>query len=283
MRGAGTRCTSTGQRAAAGHERRPVLVRGDHPRPGAARRRARRRTGRRRCAPVPAGRARASVAIRGRDERVGVDLPVRVVQGDADLLAAVLEAEDLLHAGGGRELRGAVGPGLDHRAHRGRQPARRSAVVVAGEADDLAPARPGPQLGQRRAGAALGGTSRSTPVAKRREAVLEHDDVVVGGRDLGRPVRPRTGTAGTRRPAAGTCGSAGATAIATHSPSSGVVAQLRRAVATGGRSRVSAASCGRRRRLVVEVDDLAAVGQVTTGPDHRGCASRTGQAAHHCR
>ena len=47
----------------------------------------------------------------GRDVRVGVDLPVRVVQRHADRLAAVLEREDLLDAGEGGQGGGAVGPG----------------------------------------------------------------------------------------------------------------------------------------------------------------------------
>lgn len=49
----------------------------------------------------------------GGDVGVGVDLAVRVVQRDSDRLAAILEREDLLHAGQGREGTHAVGPGLD--------------------------------------------------------------------------------------------------------------------------------------------------------------------------
>jgi len=49
----------------------------------------------------------------GRDEGEGVDLPVRVVQGDADLRAAVLEDVDLLDAVQPGQLGGTVGPRLD--------------------------------------------------------------------------------------------------------------------------------------------------------------------------
>src|SRR2546429_401165 len=47
-----------------------------------------------------------------RDERVAVDLAVRMGQRDADLLAAVLEAVHLLHPGPLGQLRGAVRPGV---------------------------------------------------------------------------------------------------------------------------------------------------------------------------
>jgi hypothetical protein len=60
-----------------------------------------------------------------RHERVGVDLPVRVVQRDPDLLAAVLEAEHLAHAGQPGQLLGPLCPRLDHRAHP-RRAARRT-------------------------------------------------------------------------------------------------------------------------------------------------------------
>src|SRR5699024_9932368 len=48
-----------------------------------------------------------------RDVRIGVDLAVRVLQSDADLLAAVLEGEHLLHAGQRAQMRRPVGPRLD--------------------------------------------------------------------------------------------------------------------------------------------------------------------------
>ena len=64
-------------------------------------------------------RRRTGEQLRGarRDERVAVDLPVRVLQRDPDLLPAVLEREHLLDAGQRGQRGGAVGPRLDHRAH----------------------------------------------------------------------------------------------------------------------------------------------------------------------
>ena len=51
------------------------------------------------------------------DERVGVDLAVGMVEGDADLPAPVLEHRHLGDAGPRRQLGGAVGPRLDDGAH----------------------------------------------------------------------------------------------------------------------------------------------------------------------
>jgi hypothetical protein len=48
------------------------------------------------------------------DERVGVDLSVRVGKGDPDLLAAVLEHEHLLDTRQLGQLAGPVGPGFEH-------------------------------------------------------------------------------------------------------------------------------------------------------------------------
>src|ERR1019366_7665846 len=73
-------------------------------------------------------------------EREAVDLAVRVVQRDPDLLTPVLEAVDLGDAVQGAEGRGPVGPRLHDRPGplRG-QPGERP-VVVGGEADHLAAA-----------------------------------------------------------------------------------------------------------------------------------------------
>jgi hypothetical protein len=107
-----------------------------------------------------------------------------VVQGDPDLLAPVLEREDLLHAFQRAQLQRPFRPDLDHRpdpAHR--QPGQGPAVV-GGEADDLAAADARPSM----EGAAVGHLAGVR--GQRREAVLEHHDVVVGGRDLGGPALP---------------------------------------------------------------------------------------------
>ncbi len=127
-----------------------------------------------------------------RDVRVAVDLPVRVVQRDADLLPAVLEAEDLLDAGLCPERGGAVGPRVDDRADALRRERAERRAVVAREAHDLAPARGRCVELERRV--RDDGVGHAGHALERREAVLEDDDVVVGVGDLA----VRVGGAGTR-------------------------------------------------------------------------------------
>lgn len=102
----------------------------------------------------------------GRDERVGEDLAVRVVQAHPDVLAEVLEAVHLLDVGQRGELGGAVRPGLHHGLGLRERERGERGVVVGGEADHLAPA---------------------ARVVQRRKPVLEHRDLVVGRGDLGGP------------------------------------------------------------------------------------------------
>ena len=260
-------------------ERGPVLVLRDHPRPGPL---GGHDLGEQ-VAPgglaVAADRAEHLLHPR-RHERVGVDLPVRVGERHPDLLAVVLEDEDLLDAVDAGELRGPLGPDVDDQAGAGGTQLGEVAVVVAGEDDDLAAAEPGAQLGQRR----TGGARRHVLLdagGQRREAVLEGDDLVVGVRDLGGPTGPgraQRALVGRREEGAGLPVRGDDDPLAQQ----GVPAELR---VGGDRRQVAGVGgvVGRGRRLVVEVQDLPAIGQVTTGPDHRGCASRTGQAAHHCR
>ena len=147
---------------------------------------------------------RQQLAGARRDVRVGVDLPVRVVQGHPDLLAAVLEAEDLLHLVDRGQRSGAVRPRVDDGACPGGAERGERRAVVAGEADDLAPAV-GRALGQQR----LAGRRSRCPATDGERA----------GSGSRRPrrrsrwpgsrrarCRGRWGTAGTRRPAAGRCG-----------------------------------------------------------------------------
>ena len=118
--GAGTTCTSNGQRAAAGTNAVQCSL--------AATTRSRRArsaastSAKRLRPPVASACRRAAREHRAgarRDERVGVDLAVRVVQGHPDLDAPVLEAEHLLHAGQGGQLGGPVGQRVQHRARPG--------------------------------------------------------------------------------------------------------------------------------------------------------------------
>ena len=125
----------------------------------------------------------------GRNERQRVDLAVGMVQGDADLLATVLEAVDVLDAVGATELGGPVRPGRQHGGDTARTQRRERRLVLRGEAHDLA------APGARR---------------QRREPVLEHDHVVAVRRDLGGPGPAGTGTAGSPRLPAGTSAPAGA-------------------------------------------------------------------------
>ncbi len=117
-----------------------------------------------------------------RDVGVGVDLPVRVLQGDADRLAAVLEREHLLDAGHRRELGGAVRPRLDDGAGAAGAEAAERAFVLGTEADHFAAADGGagaPVAERRQVGEPL---RRVRVVGERRteggRLVLEHGHVV---------------------------------------------------------------------------------------------------------
>ncbi len=68
---------------------------------------------------------------------VAVDLAVRVVQGHADRLAAILEGEHLRNARQRAEELGAVRPRLDHRARAGDCLRAERSLVLRAEADDL--------------------------------------------------------------------------------------------------------------------------------------------------
>ena len=78
-----------------------------------------------------------------RDEWVRVDLPVRVVQRDADLLAAVFERQDVGHARRCGKRLDARQPGIRDRPQAVVVEAGEGRVVVAAEADDLATASRG--------------------------------------------------------------------------------------------------------------------------------------------
>ncbi len=95
---------------------------------------------------------------------------MRVLQCDADLLAAVLEAEHLFHIRTGAQLLGAVGQGVDHEAHLSRFEVGERRVMYIGEAHNLA---------------ATGVT------AKAGKPVLEDYDLVARRRDLGVPAADR--------------------------------------------------------------------------------------------
>ena len=119
---------------------------------------------------------------------IGVDLPVRVVQGHPDLLPTVLEGEDVADPDHCRERLGALGPGLHHGARPFEGQGREGALVLGGENHHLAPPHgrgrdtpQGPLLRVLRV--------RQHPQLRTQggKAVLEDDDVEVLGGDLGLP------------------------------------------------------------------------------------------------
>ena len=119
-----------------------------------------------------------------RQERVRVDLAVRMRQGDADLGASVLEAEDLLHVRQSGQRQRAVRPRVDDGTHAPRRQSGERGIVVRGEAHDLAAPStaallPQPRLRTQVRPGRQGGEGR--------EPVLEHDYVVGGRRNLRRP------------------------------------------------------------------------------------------------
>ena len=133
----------------------------------------------------------------GRHEGVGVDLPVRVVQRDADLDAPVLEREDVLHVVARAELGVAVSPDLEEQFEvpRERHGAERGLRVLR-EDDNLA----GPEAGAR-VHDDLGRVVRER--RQRREHVLEDRDLPRPLGHLGRVLRIARGRASGLYPGGG--------------------------------------------------------------------------------
>src|SRR5690606_37820793 len=151
-------------------------------------------------------------------------------------------------------------------AHPLRRQVGEGGAVVGGEAEHLAPAGGRPagrlQLADRLQGVLRSGAA---PGGQRGEAVLEGDHVVVGGGDLGRPVR------GGRAERAGVAGRQVGAALAVrghHHPlaQQRVEPGLRRGLVR----RQAARDRGRFRPALrlVEVDDLAPVRQARRRPSH---------------
>jgi hypothetical protein len=205
-----------------------------------------------------------------RQVRVGVDLPVRVREGHPDLLSVVLEAEDVLDPGDRAQRLGPLRPDVDHQPCASGPQLGEDPVVVAGEDHDLAPAEPGAQSSR----AATGHRRPDVAVdrgGQRREPVLEDDDLVVGLGDLGRVPWPRgvegalvgRGEERARLPVRGD----GHPLVEQHVVTQlGTGADRRQVAGVHGVARLGAP-------VVVEVEDLPAVGQSTTRPDHVAPAS----------
>ena len=116
------------------------------------------------------------------DERIAVDLAVRVRQGDADFLTVVLEREDLLdtlHLG---DFGGTERPCFHDGAQAGDRQVRRQAVFIRVEADHFAAACSELLLPQRVTVDVFHVAGTARHAHHRRETVLEHDHVVVGVR-----------------------------------------------------------------------------------------------------
>ena len=172
------------------HERGPVLAGQDDPVPGLLAGQDVGEQGR------PVGVEGGDHALAARcDVGVGVDLAVRVVQGDADRLAAVLEREHLLDPGQLRERVGALRPGFDHGAGTGDREAAERALGGRAETDDLAAADRGADAAQADRGQVVetgGGVGIAQQRSERGRLVLEHGHVVVA-RHLRRVLRRRGG------------------------------------------------------------------------------------------
>ena len=116
------------------------------------------------------------------DERIAVDLAVRVRQGDADFLTVVLEREDLLdtlHLG---DFGGTERPCFHDGAQAGDRQVRRQAVFIRVEADHFAAACSELLLPQRVTVDVFHGFRTARHAYHRRKTVFEHDHVVVGVR-----------------------------------------------------------------------------------------------------
>ena len=109
------------------------------------------------------GRHRQLPGRHRRDEREGVDLPVRVVDRGAGVSAPILEQQHVRDRGPLEERRGALGPQVDDGADRVDPEGRQRRRMVGGVEDDLggAPRRP-PVDAAGRPAPSSGGPSTST-------------------------------------------------------------------------------------------------------------------------
>ncbi|SKT83228.1 Uncharacterised protein [Mycobacteroides abscessus subsp. abscessus] len=104
----------------------------------------------------------------GGDERIGVDLSVRMCQGDADLLAVVLKAVDLLNPVDRTQFLCTLGPHINDQAGAARLQLRERGVVLAGEAKHLASSE---ACARRRRGGLCVQRQRRKPVLERHHFV----------------------------------------------------------------------------------------------------------------
>ncbi len=129
-----------------------------------------------------------------RHEGIAVDLPMRVMEGHADFLTAVLEAEHLLDTVECGQCGGPVRPRLDDGAHPGGRELGEGGIVVGRETDDFASAvarTPREQVRLRSACRLRRGWMLPRLRSRQRgETVLEDHDVVAARGDFGGPPGP---------------------------------------------------------------------------------------------
>ncbi len=124
-----------------------------------------------------------------RHKRIGIDLPVRIMQGHADFGAAVLERQHVPDGAALRRAFGAVAPHFEQQFDAAQGQRGQRAARILGKYHHLAMA------GGRRARHTDGGRVEGVQ-RHRREAVAEHRDFVVAWRQFGR--RRRVGRHGKR-------------------------------------------------------------------------------------
>src|SRR5262249_50775236 len=123
---------------------------------------------------------------------IPVYLTVRMGQRDPDLLAAVLEAEHLLDAGGRDQVGGPMPPRVDDKPRMRLFQIGEGPGVVAGKADHLTATMTG-RRHKASTAIAIGKQRRLTSAGQAREPVFEDDNVVIQcGYLAGQPAGTRT-------------------------------------------------------------------------------------------
>ena len=218
-----------------------------------------------------------------RDERVAVDLTMRVSQGNADLLPVVFKREDLFDAVDLGDFGGTEGPCLHDGAQTGDRQIGRQAILVRIEADHFAAAGGKLLLPQRVAVDVFHGLGTARHTHHRGETVLEYDHVVVGVRHFAILVRVARLTCGQRIALGGGTGAGGDRTVHTRgrhrNPIAGqrVAAHLRSGVrhflagrveligeTVGQLTRIvqfAGLGTGNVFRIVVEIEEVTAIGK----------------------
>ncbi len=214
---------------------------------------------------VARGRVQDPAGARG-DEGVAVDLSVGVVQGHPDLLAAVLEAVDLLDAGHLQQRLAACRPGIH--TVRIRVALTCASWEVWSSVKQTTSHRPDPgwtrPAASCSASASSGRPSGTGSSPGRRGSGSRRRRRRTGPAGSHWPAPPRRGRADTGRCWAGGCGSAGPQRWPPI-PGGRVIAHL---IAAFGAGDLTDVHDGALTRLVVEEEDVAPIGQLRMGDVH---------------